>query len=80
MEHKQRMVRINLNVAEGLLKIIDKAAQEDFTTRSEIIRAGVLWYLRPQGRDPSHADSNQVLKTLQHRKIRAATRAMLRDA
>jgi metal-responsive CopG/Arc/MetJ family transcriptional regulator len=66
------MRRINISIPDGLLALIDEAAAKDFTSRSDIIRVAVLWYLRPQGRDLDQADPEVILKTLQHRKMRAA--------
>lgn len=77
--HKLPMERISLSIAPELLKIIDQAATKDYTTRSDIIRMAVLWYLRPQGRELDQADPDAVLKTLQHRKSRADIKKMLDD-
>ena len=65
---KAKSIRINFVVSEGLLDKVDQAAEQDFTTRSEIIRSALLWYLRPQGRDLSQADTDEVLTLLQRRK------------
>jgi metal-responsive CopG/Arc/MetJ family transcriptional regulator len=39
--------RINLTLPKALLEEIDKAAVRDFQNRSEVIRAALMWYLRP---------------------------------
>lgn len=63
------MVRVNLSLPIGLVEMADKAAEEDFTSRSDIIRAALLWYLRPQGRGFEDTDADALLKTLQRRKM-----------
>ena len=75
--HKQKMGRVTISISEGLLDMVDEAAEKDYTTRSDIIRMAVLWYLRPQGRDLAEADPDTILKTLQHRKARAGFKKML---
>lgn len=77
--HKQKMVRINISINEGLLALIDKAAAEDYTTRSDIIRQAALWYLRPQGRDLAETDPDIILKTLQRRKALASSRKRMKE-
>ena len=77
--HKAKMGRIMISMPASLLDMVDKAAKEDFTTRSDIIRMAVLWYLRPQGRDLAQTDPDIILKTLQHRKARVGIRQMLKD-
>lgn len=77
--HKAKMVRVNLNLPGGLLDMVDKAAAKDFTTRSDIIRMSVLWYLRPQGRDLDQSDPDTIYKTLQHRQARVAIKKMIED-
>ena len=74
-----KMNRISLSLAEDVISMVDKAAAQDFTTRSDVIRMAILWYLRPQGRDLNQADPDEILKTLQHRKTRADVRKMVRD-
>lgn len=73
------MSRINLSIQQGLLDMIDEAAEKDFTTRSDIIRIALLWYLRPQGRELDQADPDAILKTLKHRQSSAAMRDIIRN-
>jgi len=77
--HGSKMVRVNLSISEGILEMVDKAAAQDFTTRSDIIRMSVLWYLRPQGRDLDQADPDVIVKTLQHRKARASLKQLIKS-
>jgi len=77
--HKAKSLRITITIPDGLLDIIDKAADQDYTTRSDIIRLAVLWYLRPQGRDFTQVDPDEILKTLQHRKALVGVRKMTKD-
>ncbi len=57
----------------------DKAAEQDFTTRSDIVRMSVLWYLRPQGRDLDQTDPDYIFKTLQHRKARVGIKQIIEN-
>lgn len=77
--YKAKMRRINISINDGLLDMVDQAAEKDFTTRSDVIRSALLWYLRPQGRDLNQADPAMVLKTLQHRKTSAGLKKMIQD-
>ncbi|HEY5442042.1 MAG TPA: ribbon-helix-helix domain-containing protein [Candidatus Saccharimonadales bacterium] len=77
--HKAKAVRIMISLPEGLLAEIDKAAEKDYTSRSDTIRMAILWYLRPQGRDLDQTDPEQIMKTLQHRQTRAGLRKMLKE-
>jgi metal-responsive CopG/Arc/MetJ family transcriptional regulator len=77
--HKQKMVRITISMNQSVIDMIDQAAAEDFTTRSDMIRQAVLWYLRPQGRDLAHVDPSEILKVLQHQKALAASRKALKE-
>ena len=74
-----KMTRITISIPAGLLELADQAAKEDFTTRSDIIRAALLWYLRPLGRQTQQLDLEKVLETLQNRKLSAALRKMTKD-
>lgn len=78
--HGARMERITISISQGLLDMVDDAAEEDFTTRSGIIRIAIVWYLRPQGRGLAEVDPDYILKTLEHRKARAGMKKMLQDA
>ncbi len=67
-------VRVNLTISRKLLKQVDSAAEQDFTSRSDIIRAALLSYLRSAGRtglDLELTDPDVLLKTLQTRKLKA---------
>ena len=75
----KKMTRISLSISEHLLELLDEAAEQDFTTRSDIIRAAVLWYLRPQGRDLAQSDPAEILKVLKHRDTRAKIRKLIQD-
>jgi hypothetical protein len=78
--HKTKMGRIMISIPDGLLDMVDKAAAEDYTTRSDIIRMAILWYLRPQGRDLAQTDPDVILKTLERRKALVGIKQMLKDA
>ncbi|MEK7594148.1 MAG: ribbon-helix-helix domain-containing protein [Patescibacteria group bacterium] len=78
-QHKQTMGRINLSIPEGLLELVDKEAERAFTTRSDIMRTALLWYLKPQGRELNQTDPEIILKTLQQQHTKVAVRKMLLD-
>lgn len=68
---KSDSTRINLTISPRLLQHLDEAADKDYTTRSEIIRQALLWYLRPQGRDLDQQDPEVILKVLKQRHAKA---------
>lgn len=70
---------MNISMPPGLVKLIDEAAEQDFTTRSDVIRMAVLWYLRPQGRELNQADPDVILKTLQRRKALVEMSKTMKD-
>jgi metal-responsive CopG/Arc/MetJ family transcriptional regulator len=72
-------VRINLTISSTFLERIDEAARQDYTTRSDLIRVALLWYLRPQGRELDQLDPNAIFKTLKKRRDQAALRKMFND-
>lgn len=74
--HKAKAQRVILSISEGLLDIVDEAAKQDFTTRSDIIRTALLWYLRPQGCDLNQTDPEAIFKTLKLRRDKMAMRKL----
>lgn len=79
VKKRPKSVKITITLPQGLLDLADKAAEEDFTNRSDIIRAALLWYLRPQGRDIQQTDPDRILKTLEQRKSRVKINRMFKD-
>ena len=71
-------IRINLTISRALLRRVDDAANQDYTTRSDVIRTGLLWYLRPQGRELDQTDPETILKVLNQRKTKAALNKIIR--
>src|SRR5947207_1785613 len=69
--HAAPTIRISLTISPELVELVDKAAKQDYTTRSDIIRMSILWYLRPQGRELDQTDPDTIIKTLKPRKARA---------
>lgn len=67
-------VRITLTIQPGLLDIVDEAAEKDFTTRSDIIRTALLWYLRPVGGRPQEygEEQEELYTLLRQRRARAS--------
>lgn len=76
---KPGTIRISLTIPEGLLKKVDEAAKQDYTTRSDLIRVALLWYLRPQGRELDQTDPEVILRTLQQRHLHNEVKKMLKD-
>jgi metal-responsive CopG/Arc/MetJ family transcriptional regulator len=74
-----KMTRISLSISDNLLAMVDKAAEQDFTTRSDMIRMAIVWYVRPQGRELALTDPGKILKVLEHRRARAAMKEMIKD-
>lgn len=90
------MKRIIFSLPEDLLAAIDQEAKYNCTTRSNLVRQALVWYLRPTARtkrqvqdeaagddteiDSLHVDPEELLKILKQQKLRAGIRAMLRDA
>ena len=72
-------VRINLTISKPLLEQVDQAATQDYTNRSDIIRAALLWYLRSQGRELDQTDPKAILATLKQRDAQTQLRKMLKD-
>lgn len=62
--------RINLVIPQKLLDEVDKTANNDFTTRSEVIRAALLWYLRPDGVNFGQTEPDMLLAALQKRRLK----------
>jgi metal-responsive CopG/Arc/MetJ family transcriptional regulator len=77
--HKPRMQRIDLRINKELLLFIDGTAKQESTTRSELIRTAIYWYLMPQHRDASQSKEEYIFETLKHRRQLAASRKWLKD-
>ena len=75
----EKSIRFNLTMSPELLKRVDAAAKQDYTTRSELIRMALLWYIRPQGRALDQTDPTVILKTLKHRHARTKMKEMTKD-
>lgn len=72
-------VKVTLTLPKGLLDLVDRAAVTDYTTRSDMIRMALLWYLRPQGRHAADLNDEEIFKTLHHRRTRANMKQSLKD-
>jgi len=88
------MKRVLLRMPEELLSAIDKEAQFNYMTRSDLMRRAFIWYLRPAARarreagetdeeepvlEELYTDPRELLEILQHQKSRAGIKRMLRD-
>lgn len=78
-EEPTASVRTNITIAKPLLTLVDEAAQKEYTTRSDIIRTALLWYLRPQGRELERLDPEEIYKLLRQRHLKAGIKKMLKD-
>ncbi|HVW22900.1 MAG TPA: ribbon-helix-helix protein, CopG family [Candidatus Saccharimonadales bacterium] len=76
MSKKLASQRITLTINTALLDRVDQAAEQEYTTRSDIIRIALLWYLQPH--EFAHADIEEVFKTLHQRKMRAGLKKYLK--
>lgn len=65
------MSRLNTTIPDGLLKQVDDLAIEDFTTRSEIVRRALIFYLRATGETLSETDADALLKAMRNRQLSA---------
>lgn len=65
------MARINLTISDELLNHLDKIAQADYTSRSDIIRQAVLFYLRSTGETISRSDREALLRDMKSRRLQA---------
>jgi metal-responsive CopG/Arc/MetJ family transcriptional regulator len=74
-----KAVRITLTISEGLLELVDEAAEKEYASRSDVIRTALLWYLRPQGRDLAQTDPEVIFQVLKQRRARAAIRKLAKD-
>ncbi|MDB5170759.1 MAG: hypothetical protein JWO35_453 [Candidatus Saccharibacteria bacterium] len=71
--------RINLTISKQLLTEVDKAAEHDYTTRSDIIRTALLSYLRPQGRELDHLDPDTIYDALKRRHMLASVKKLIKE-
>jgi metal-responsive CopG/Arc/MetJ family transcriptional regulator len=75
--------RILISLPAGLLAALDRQAQTDFSSRSEMVRRALLEYLRPmKGRldeDELFTDPEELRVLLQHRKLRASVQKMVKE-
>lgn len=71
--------RVMVTMNQALLEMVDKAAEEDFTTRSDLIRQALLWFLRPQGRDLRMVDPATIVKAIKRREDLAWSKKFMRD-
>ncbi|HZL07617.1 MAG TPA: ribbon-helix-helix domain-containing protein [Candidatus Dormibacteraeota bacterium] len=65
------MARINLTIADDLLKRLDEVAKNDYTSRSDIIRQAILFYFRSTAKTISRADRKALLKDMKSRQLQA---------
>lgn len=68
--HYNNYVRIHLSLTPGMLELLDKAAKDDYTTRSDLVRTAIFWYLRPAKPNYRYTDPAEAQKTTKYRKYR----------
>lgn len=87
------MKRVLFCLPEALLTAIDREAQANYITRSDLMRRALIFYLQPtraarhqeatdddKDADPLYVDPKELLEILQQQKLRASVKAMLRNA
>ncbi len=65
------MSRVTITIPDRLLVQIDTLAQDDYTTRSDIIRQAMLFYMRSVGSSLSPDEFRQLLADMRRRKLKA---------
>lgn len=73
------MVRIDMRILEHQLELIDQAAKDECTSRSELIRTAINWYLKPQNRANDQGEEDYIFATIKHRRTRASYNKWLKE-
>jgi metal-responsive CopG/Arc/MetJ family transcriptional regulator len=74
------MSRVTINMPENLLKKVDGIANEDYTSRSNIIRQAVLFYIRSNASALSKEDVDSLFRNMKSRQLRTHLNKALRNA
>ncbi len=72
-------VKIHVTIPRKLLAQIDDAANRDFANRSEIIRAALLWYLRPDGVNFGLTEPEALLTVLRREETRKGLNKLIKQ-
>jgi len=79
--HKKTSTRVLLTIPTDLLKRVDQAATQDYTSRSDIVRTALLWYLHPDGgRAFEQLGPNEIYDIVKQRQAIKGTKKLLKDA
>lgn len=73
------MTRVNITLPDHFLEQIDRVAEKDYATRSEIIRQAVLFYLRFTASTLNKADFETMFKMMKNRQLQAYIRKSLKS-
>lgn len=76
---RQPKLQINLRIDRHFLSRIDEAAIQDCTTRSELIRTAIQWYLIPQNRSLEQNDQDYIFETIKHRRAVASSNRWFKE-
>ena len=65
------MSKINVTIPDRLLLQIDRIAKEDYTSRSDIIRQALLFYIRSSASVLQQTDEGILFKEMKNRQLKA---------
>jgi metal-responsive CopG/Arc/MetJ family transcriptional regulator len=71
--------RIILTIHPGLLEMVDEAAKKEFSSRSDVIRTALLWYLQPDTNNAAKTDPDSIYNALHRRRMRAEIRKYITE-
>ncbi|HEX4774667.1 MAG TPA: ribbon-helix-helix domain-containing protein [Candidatus Saccharimonadales bacterium] len=77
--HKLATAQINLRINEHFLSRIDEAVKQDCTSRSELIRIAIFWYLMPHHRNFEQSQEDYIFETIKHRKAIASSNKWFKE-
>lgn len=65
------MGRVNITIPDNLLLQVDEMATKDYTTRSDIIRQAVLFYMRSTASTLNKTEVESLFKNMKNRQLKA---------
>ncbi len=72
-------IKLHVTIPRKLLDQVDDAADRDFASRSEIIRAALLWYLRPDGVNFGLTEPEALLAVLKREETRKGLNKLIKQ-
>ena len=61
-------MQINVRIDKQLLARIDMATKHHFTTRSQLVRSAIYWFLMPHHRKLEQSEEDYIFETIQYRR------------